>query len=164
MALVDEVLDRYRLMSDRHELVLDRRVDSLVVVCDRDRIERSVDNIVSNAVKFSPRGGQISASVSEARLKASRQAVITIADHGRGIPEDERGTVLDQFRRGSNVSDVPGSVLGLWSVRQIVEQHGGSLEIASKVGEGSTVTMRLPLATPDGSASKRSGRGRPSAG
>ena len=148
VALVTSVIDGYRVTNDRHEFVLDPGIDSLVGEWDRDRIERSVDNLVSNAVKFSPRGGRISVTVSEERDRDTRTAVVTITDQGLGIPEDERDTIFARFRRGSNVSDVPGSGVGLWSVRGIVERHGGKLEVASQVGEGSTFTMRLPIVTP----------------
>ena len=145
VALVRTVLDGYRSTNDRHEFVLDPRVDVLVGEWDRDRIERSVDNLVSNAVKFSPQGGQISAAVSEQPTGDAREAVVTITDQGLGIPEDERDAIFARFRRASNVSDVPGSGVGLWSVRRIVEQHGGTLEVASRIGEGSIFTLRLPI-------------------
>lgn len=145
VALVKGVLDGYRQTNDRHEFVLASDLEALVTACDHDRIERSVDNLVSNAVKFSPRGGRISAAVTEERKGDDRKAVIAITDQGLGIPEDERDLVFERFRRGSNVSDVPGSGVGLWSVREIVARHGGSLEVDSRIGEGSTFTMRVPV-------------------
>ncbi len=145
VALVRDVLDGYRLTSDRHEFVLDPSTESLVIACDRDRIERSLDNLVSNAVKFSPRGGRISAAVSEERRGEERVALVTITDQGLGIPEGERDAIFGRFQRGSNVSDVQGSGVGLWSVCRIVKQHGGTLEVESRINEGSTFTMRLPI-------------------
>lgn len=145
VALVKGVVDGYRQTNDSHVFVVASGLEELVTACDHDRIERSVDNLVSNAVKFSPGGGSISAAVTEERAGDHRVAVIAITDQGLGIPEDERDLVFERFRRGSNVIDVPGSGVGLWSVREIVARHGGSLEVDSRIGEGSTFTLRLPV-------------------
>jgi len=77
-----------------------------------------------------------------------RYAAVSVTDQGVGIPEDERDAVFDRFHRGSNVSDIPGSGVGLWSVRRIVDQHGGTLAVASQIGVGSTFTIRLPIGAP----------------
>ena len=148
--LVGDVLDRYRLTDDRHEFVLESGTDALTGEWDRDRIERSLDNLISNAAKFSPSGGRIEVSVALQGTVAARVAVVRISDRGVGIPEDEREAIFSRFRRGSNVGDIPGSGLGLWSVRRIVEQHRGTLEVESAVGEGSTFTLRLPTAPANG--------------
>ena len=145
VALVRTVLDGYRVTNDRHAFALDPGIDSLVGAWDRDRIERAVDNLVSNAVKFSPHGGRISATVSEERSETSRVAVVAIADDGLGIPREEWDAIFTRFQRGSNATDLPGSGVGLWSVRRIVEQHQGTLAVDSRVGAGSRFTIRLPI-------------------
>jgi PAS domain S-box-containing protein len=144
--VTSDLVARYRMADDRHEFVFTTSVDSLVGAWDRDGVERSIDNLLSNAVKFSPQGGRISAAVSEERSDDARVAVITIVDQGMGIPEDEHDAIFARLRRGSNVGEVPGSGIGLWSVRRIVEQHGGWLAVESRLGQGSTFTMRLPIA------------------
>jgi len=101
-------------------------------------------------VKFSPHGGRISATISEERDGETRVAVLAISDQGLGIAEDERDAIFARFRRGSNAADVPGSGVGLWSVRGIVERHGGTLRVDSRLGEGSTFTIRLPIAAGSG--------------
>lgn len=146
VALVRGVIEGYRLTSERHEFVLDAPAVSLVGQWDADKIERSIDNLVSNAVKFSPRGGRISVSVSEWRTAQAHEAMVRITDEGVGIPEVDRDKIFTRFRRGSNVDDVPGSGLGLWSVRRIVESYNGTLEVESRIGKGSTFTLCLPLA------------------
>lgn len=148
VALVRSVLDGYRVTNDRHDLVLDGS-DAVVGEWDRDRIERSVDNLVSNAVKFSPHGGRIAVTVSEERSAASSVAVVAVADKGLGIPPQDQEAIFARFRRGSNATDLPGSGVGLWSVRRIVEQHGGTLMVDSHLGVGSTFTLRLPIAVGD---------------
>ncbi|HEX6061295.1 MAG TPA: sensor histidine kinase [Candidatus Limnocylindria bacterium] len=145
VALVKAVLHGYQVGSDRHEIVLGPGIDSLIGEWDRDRIERSVDNLVSNAVKFSPHGGRIEATVTEDRSGERRDAVVTVTDQGLGIPPEDHDAIFARFRRGSNATDLPGSGVGLWSVRRIVEQHGGTLTVDSRLGAGSTFTLRLPI-------------------
>lgn len=148
VALVTEVLDRYRPTTERHEFVLQASIGALAIECDADRIERAVDNLVINAVKYSPRGGRITASVSEETSGGACEAVVRVTDAGLGIPEDEREVIFARFHRGSNASEVSGSGVGLWSVRRIADQHGGSLEVESRVGLGSTFTLRLLVVAP----------------
>lgn len=149
VGLVASVLDGYRVSNDRHVFVMDPQVDALVGQWERDRIERAVDNLVNNAIKFSPHGGHISASISELSSSEKHEAVLSIADEGLGIPADEHAAIFTRFRRGSNAANVPGSGVGLWSVRRIVEEHGGTLEVRSRLGEGSTFTICLPLVAPE---------------
>ncbi|GAC1698547.1 MAG: hypothetical protein NVS9B6_08860 [Candidatus Limnocylindrales bacterium] len=148
VGLVREVLDAYRVADVRHEIILAPSSGSLVGSWDRDRLERSVDNLVNNALKFSPDGGRVSAAVSEQGTGAGREAILTVTDEGLGIPEDEREEIFERFGRGSNVAGMPGSGLGLWSVRRIVEQHGGTLSATSRIGKGSEFTLRLPIIEP----------------
>ena len=73
-------------------------------------------------------------------------AEVAVRDHGIGIPAADLGRVFERFRRGSNVPEaIGGTGIGLASVRQIVEQHGGTVSVESREGEGSTFTIRLPL-------------------
>ena len=143
--LVREVLEAYRVVDVRHEIVLEPSPTSLIGHWDRDRLERSIDNLVNNALKFSPDGGRVAAAVSEHGSGASREALLTVTDQGLGIPADEREEIFERFGRGSNVATVPGSGLGLWSVRRIVEQHGGTITVTSQIGKGSTFSVRLPI-------------------
>lgn len=148
VGLVSSVLEGYRVSNDRHVFTLAGGIDSLVGQWDRDRIERAVDNLISNAVKFSPHGGSITADVVEERTPQTRHAVVTIADQGLGIAVEEHAMIFARFRRGSNSTDVAGSGVGLWSVRRIVEEHGGTITLESRVGEGTTFTIRLPMTAP----------------
>ena len=74
-------------------------------------------------------------------------AVFTIRDHGIGIPAEDLPHLFDAFHRGQNVGDIPGSGLGMVIVKRCVEMHGGTIECQSRVNEGTTFTVRLPLFT-----------------
>ena len=100
---------------------------------------------MSNAVKYSPRGGDISVQVSEEESGGERWAVLVVRDHGIGIPPGEIERVWEPYYRATNIAGtVSGSGIGLAGTRHIVEQHGGQIEVESAVGN-TAFTVRLPL-------------------
>ena len=115
----------------------------LPVTGDREMLERVVINLVDNAVKFTPDGGRVTVTLTE-RLGA---AIIEVADTGIGVPPHEQQRLFDRFFRSSLAQQqaIPGSGLGLSIAHKIVEKHGGTLEVCSEVGVGSTFTLRLPV-------------------
>jgi signal transduction histidine kinase len=140
-----------RVIADRQQAtqhhVLRLRVEgedhALVGSWDAGRLERVLDNLLDNAIKYSPRGGEVAVSV----MPQDTVVVLAVADHGLGIPAADLPHVFEWFRRGSNVADsAPGSGLGLAGARQIVEQHGGTLSVDSREGVGTTFMLRLPRA------------------
>ena len=126
------------------ELSTDRNGPELLA--DRHRLLQVLDNLIGNAIKFTDRGGQVRVAA-EAAEGAWR---IVVADSGIGIPPDELGRLFERFYRASNAERAgrPGSGLGLAVVKEIVELHGGRVEVASTPGLGTTVTAWLPLWPP----------------
>ena len=123
-------------------------LDTIVGNWDRTQIERVIGNLLSNAVKYSP-GGEIAVTLWPETDTAcpAEWAVLTVEDHGVGIPAADLPYVFDRFARASNVvGRVGGSGIGLTAARQVVEQHGGTIAVKSEEGQGSTFTVRLPLA------------------
>jgi signal transduction histidine kinase len=118
--------------------------DGLVVEGDASQLDRVLINLLSNAVKYTPEGGRI-----EVCAEAENgSAVVRVTDTGIGIPTTDQKKLFDRFFRASNAQkgSIPGTGLGLAIVRTIVINHGGDISLASKETEGTTVTMRLPLA------------------
>jgi signal transduction histidine kinase len=113
------------------------------VVVDRHQVERALLNLVTNAIKFTPAEGTV--SVRAERIGDRVQFVVS--DTGMGIPEHEQPHLFTRFFRSSIATEnaIPGTGLGLVIVKHIVEGHGGTISVASKVGEGTTVTVSLPL-------------------
>jgi len=111
---------------------------------DAERLAQVVDNIFNNAIKFTPRGGHVGASIK----KQGDEAVIQISDTGRGIPTEELEHVFVKFFRSPGVQTdaIPGTGIGLAISKAIVEAHGGSIDLHSMVGVGTTFEVRLPLA------------------
>jgi signal transduction histidine kinase len=112
------------------------------VLADGHRLGQVLDNLVSNAVKFTRKGGTVTVTV-EADGSSVR---LTVADTGIGIPLDEQGQVFSRFFRASTATRqaIPGTGLGLAISRALVEQHGGSIALQSREGEGTSVTVTLP--------------------
>jgi signal transduction histidine kinase len=105
-----------------------------------------VENLVSNAIKYSPSGTEVALTASSDEDAVS----LEVADHGYGIPEADLARVFEKFYRVPRVQDagVPGTGLGLAMVREIAELHGGSVAVRSEVGAGSTFTLSIPRKEP----------------
>ena len=107
------------------------------------RIERVLRNLLDNALKYSPDGGSVEVVV----RSDDGWAVAEVTDHGVGIPEDELPLLFEKFHRGSNTRDLRGTGLGLAGSRAVVEQLGGTIDVRSRLGAGSTFAVRLPRDT-----------------
>jgi signal transduction histidine kinase len=95
-------------------------------------------------VKYSPDGGTVRLEVSLEQEGEAEWAVVSVTDHGIGIPAGEIERIFDRFQRGSNVpQNLAGSGVGLPYVRQVVTQHGGSIRVSSRPAENTTFTIRL---------------------
>jgi PAS domain S-box-containing protein len=141
-------------MTNRHQIrVAVEGPEQVTGEWDPKRLERVLHNLLKNAVKFSPDGGPVTVSIS--RDDESKQSVVlTVRDEGVGIPASDLPTIFNRFQRGANVAGlIDGTGLGLAAVRQIVEQHEGSIAIESQEGVGTAVTVRLPIVASDRSRS-----------
>jgi two-component system OmpR family sensor kinase len=117
----------------------------LIVYGDSGLLSQLFSNLLSNAVKYSPDGGLIEALA----VQEDAEIVVSIKDHGIGIPEADRERVFERYYRGSNTSGIGGSGVGLSLVRSIVDLHKGAISLKSAEGAGSRFTLRLPAASPE---------------
>ena len=116
--------------------------DDVSISGDPHHIERIFTNLISNAVKYTPSGGTITASIQP----NSNHAIVTIEDTGYGIPANEIDHIFKEFYRVVDHEDVAmGSGIGLSIVKRLVEAHDGTIDVRSVVGEGSTFTLEFPL-------------------
>ena len=139
-ALASEVSGLYEDIADDAGVELKMSVPpDLTVRADRDRLRQALANLVDNAIKYTPRGGQVD-------VTANRDAdavVIRVADTGRGIPEQDLPRIFDRLYRGDESRTTRGLGLGLSLVRAYVEAQGGTITVESKPGSGSTFSIRL---------------------
>jgi signal transduction histidine kinase len=117
----------------------------LRVSADRKKLIQAVSNVISNAYKYSPGGGTVDIELAPP-TSGDPLFGIRITDHGIGMTPEQLAHVCERFYRADTSGKIPGTGLGMSIVKEIVELHGGRLELASKVGAGTTVTLWLPAA------------------
>lgn len=121
---------------------------TLVGVWDPVRLRRVLDNLLSNAVKYSPDGRDVDVWVGVEQSDAGSEALLRIADQGVDIPAADLPHVFERFRRARNVvGRIGGTGIGLHGVCQIVQDHGGHIDVESEEGCGTTFTVHLRLVT-----------------
>jgi len=116
-----------------------------VTLGDRRQLGSVIDNLLLNAIKYSPDGGTIAIDVTRERNDAGDWAVLAVRDHGIGIPADDLPRIFTSYHRGSNVGRIEGSGVGLAGAQRLVALHGGDIGAESSPAGGATFTVRLPL-------------------
>jgi signal transduction histidine kinase len=139
-SVAEEVVDLFQQLAPLHVITLDSPKE-VVVECDRSRIEQVINNLVSNAIKYSPAGSRV-----DIKLRSSAEGCeIEVRDQGPGLAPEERARIFDPFFRTSAThEEAAGAGLGLFATQRIVEAHGGRIDVASRLGEGSVFTVFLP--------------------
>ena len=145
--LADLVQDSMELVEPQAEekeihLRLQPVAEPIYVQADRQKLQRVMQNLISNAVKYTPSSGGVCVSVQ----RNGRYAIVQVSDTGYGIPADELPFIFDRFRRVAGHKNIAvGTGLGLAIVRNLVEAHEGLISVESEVDKGSTFTVKLPL-------------------
>ena len=135
-AAMEPTADRIEVRSDAAELV---------ALVDPDRLRQALENVLANALKFSPVAAPVTVLVAQESRAGSAWAVISVTDRGPGIPTELRRRLFERFATG------PGSQglgLGLYLARRVAEAHGGTLTVESEAGSGATFTFGLPVERP----------------
>jgi two-component system, OmpR family, sensor histidine kinase BaeS len=124
------------------EVTLSTELKPVIALCDRDRIQDVVSNLLVNALKFTPAGGRVTVQTGQ---NGDHQAILRVSDTGIGIPADELPHVTERFFRGQRSAGVAGgSGIGMAIVSELVRAHHGHLDISSEEGLGTQVTVALP--------------------
>lgn len=141
---VEPVARMFEGISDRHSLVLAMDSSPVMITGDAERLGRLVENLVANAIKYSPHGGAVEIAVG----KASGSAELRVRDHGIGISADASQRLFELGYRAPVAETIaPGLGLGLYIAGEVVRRHGGSLTATPAEGGGTLFTVRLPLAS-----------------
>lgn len=144
LSLAEEVAADQRTATGR-DIVVTSGQDEAVVHGERDALSRVLANLVGNAVKYSPADTPVEVRIAlEQSLTLGLAGVVEVADRGHGVPAAERTRVFEPFERLTQDADTPGSGLGLAVVREVVEVHGGGVEIQERPGGGTIVRVELP--------------------
>jgi signal transduction histidine kinase len=141
-ALLDEVVELYEDVADAKKVTVTVEPgDEVVVSGARDRLRQVFANLLDNAIKYTPEGGQVGVTVA----RDGDTAVVTVADTGTGIAAEHLSRIWERLYRADPSRTERGLGLGLSLVKAYVEAHGGKVEAHSEPGRGSTFTVRLPL-------------------
>jgi len=133
----------FRVQNPARTIRFDSKADDIVVIADPDRMRQVIDNLLSNALKYSPDGTDVEVYVDV----GGGTTQTSVVDQGIGIPRDEIPQLFERFHRARNVSSryYGGLGLGLYIARAIIEAHGGTISVESQEGRGSKFAVRLPL-------------------
>jgi len=110
------------------------------IAVDVLQMERVISNLLDNAIKYTPRGGAVTVAIHS----EPGEVAISVRDNGPGLPPEELPRIFERYRRRAAASGVPGSGLGLFIVDAIVKAHGGRVEIESRLGHGTTISVHVP--------------------
>lgn len=140
----------------RHKLLLTIDGIPLPVNGNATRLDRVMTNLLGNAIKYSPEGGNIIIAVTKEQHDGQMWAQLSLTDQGIGIPASDLPHIFTPFQRASNVMNrIQGTGIGLASVAQVIEQHQGTITVTSEEGRGSQFTIRIPLLSGNISAENR---------
>ena len=139
--LIQDAISMVRY-SSRHKVEYKIDPDVAFIKGDQTKLRQVVQNLVSNAVKYSPRGGTVSISVNDI---SPEKLMVSISDQGIGIPEDQIGKLFQKFSRvdTEEAKEIKGAGLGLWICKEVVEAHGGTIWVESEPGKGTTMKFTL---------------------
>jgi signal transduction histidine kinase len=147
VALARRCAEEVRSSTGR-DVQVETTVDTVVGLWDARGMERVVLNLLTNAIKYSPQGGPVRIQVERGADDAMPHALLMVQDEGIGIPAGDLSQIFERYRRGRNVGKIAGTGIGLTGAKQIVERHGGAIDVASTEGAGTRVTISLPLEPP----------------
>lgn len=164
--MVARLAEEWEGRSTQHRVVADVGAKLPKVIGDERLLRRSLEEILDNAMKFSPQGGTITLKVSGAvrgngheRRRATRAVEVTISDEGIGIPPEDISKIFSDFQQldGSETRSYGGLGLGLAFVRRIVEAHDGTVRVQSEPQRGTRLTVSIPAASPGRTGEARAG-------
>lgn len=149
--LVSEVEGSVMPLINRKELRFENQIEDGIpmIYADRAKIKQTLLNLISNAIKFTPKGGNISIAVTKTAINNRSMLQVSVTDTGVGISAEDKEKIFEEFRQVNSTyaREYPGTGLGLSIAKRFVEMHGGSIWVDSRSGDGSTFTFRIPIKT-----------------
>jgi signal transduction histidine kinase len=139
--IADRIAKRFQTQSSVHHIVVDFPEDFPSVSGDETRLEQVLSNLVSNAIKYSPQGGEIRI---HGQIR-SAQVIVCVSDEGPGVAPDDIPHIFDRFYRSSNAKrTTKGAGLGLYLARAVIEAHGGRIWVDPRPGDGARICFSIP--------------------
>lgn len=145
--IIEATLAGLLIHNDARKVDVSLPADPIMVDADREKLSLAVTNVLSNAYKYSPQGGDIALDLVWRDRSGRPECGIRVTDHGIGMTPQELEKLFDRFFRADTSGKIPGTGLGMTIVKEIVELHGGQVGVSSEHGIGTTVTLWLPALT-----------------
>ena len=146
--LLGEVIGGYKTPNGRPVPAISHSDGPLWVRADQGKLTQAIGNVLSNAYKYSPGGGEVAVDVIDGSADATHAQIgIRITDHGIGMTPEQLARAFERFYRADSSGKIPGTGLGMSIVKEIIELHGGHIDISSVFGQGTTVTLWVPVPT-----------------
>lgn len=144
VTLAQRIITSLQSGMSQHHIALRTSQPTLVAFIDAGRIEQVLTNIIGNAIKYSPQGGEVTVTLQE--KLAAEEIEVSVQDEGMGIPSYQHAQIFGRFMRADNAraAGISGTGLGLYLCHEFVERHGGRLWFHSQEGVGSTFFLTLP--------------------
>jgi signal transduction histidine kinase len=157
-ARVQQVSWLYERFSPAHRTELSLPERPVWVFADPERLTQVIHTLLTNAIAFSPRGGAVEVGLS----CQGGETILSVTDHGVGISEEDLATIFEPFQKVSSaLQNSPGAAVALSVAQRIIQAHRGRIEVSSKLGQGSTFRVHLPLASSIAAEDAASGRAAP---
>ncbi len=140
--------------AERKNIILTCNVDNHLPIVDIDKVRMGqvLNNLISNSIKFTPEGGKIIVSAAIFLNNGAQELRVSVADTGHGIPKEEQGKIFTKFyqvKSKDGKEEKSGSGLGLYITKKIIDAHGGSITLDSGQGNGTIITLTLPIYKPE---------------
>jgi signal transduction histidine kinase len=131
--------------NDERKVKLSLPGSPIRVDVDADKLSLALTNVLSNAYKYSPQGGEIELDIVWRDREGRSECGIRVTDHGMGMSPEQLSRVFERFFRADTSGNIPGTGLGMTIVKEIIELHGGQVVLSSQEGQGTTVVLWLPV-------------------
>lgn len=151
LKLVDDVVFEFANQTETKQIklqVIKPKADLPIIELEANKIRMVLENLLDNAIKYTPKGGQVELKISDERLNSAEPTIIfSVSDSGIGIPPEETDKIFQKFFRAGNAikAEPDGSGLGLFLARDMIEKHGGVIWFKTQAGQGTIFSFSLPL-------------------
>lgn len=143
-SVVNTVVQDFKVPEGRAQPIVDAGMEDASIWVDRSKLQQAVLNVLSNAYKYSPQGGDVHIGFLSRMQEGRKQLGVRITDQGIGLTPEQLARVGERFYRADKSGNIPGTGLGVTIVKEILELMGGSMDITSEFGEGTQVTLWVP--------------------
>jgi len=142
-----EIMENFSPLASKEGVIVNFNGNGEISECwfDRDKFYKILDNLVSNAIKYTPEGGLINVSIEKNEVDGFNHASIIVSDTGRGIPDEDIEKIFTRFYRSEEETDDTGTGIGLAFTRSLVQLHKGVIHVSSEVDKGSVFTVKIPV-------------------